>query len=286
MTIITAIKSYSLSYLLAMMDINTVVEPIRTTWEAVYELFTPEQLVSVVPLGMLLVTYWIVGLLHLALDYSKCPSFLYKYKIQKADRAALKLDQVWMLFKNVAFSQCFIFLPMALMMGYFYDEHSTYGIRVSKDLPELGEVLMHLVVFLFFEEVMFFYAHWALHQPVLYSKIHKIHHQFTAPIALAAIYAHPIEVILGNIIPMITGPIVCKTHVLTYILWSVVGIAGTSVHHCGYRFPWTVPFDHQPDFHDYHHEYFNRGNYGLLGIMDSIHGTDQPWRDSLKSKKH
>jgi fatty acid hydroxylase domain-containing protein 2 len=244
-------------------------DSLQSYWEAVHDQFTPEQLVSVVPLTLLLATYWAVGLLHLALDYSKVPSFLYKYKIQKAERAALKPDMVVMLFKSVLFSQAFIFLPMSLMMGYFYDKDNTFGITVSRVLPEAVEVVKHFGVFLFFEEVMFFYAHWALHQPIFYSRIHKIHHQFTAPIALASIYAHPIEVIVGNIIPMITGPIVCKTHVVTYMLWAVIGIAGTSVHHCGYRFPWTLPFDHQPEFHDYHHEYFNRGNYGLLGKLAS-----------------
>lgn len=253
------------------MDLQAVVDAIRSRWEAVYDRFTPEQLVSVVPLVILLVAYWVVGLLHLALDYTRLPAFLYKYKIQKSERASLKPAMVWTLFKNVLFSQCFIFLPMALLMGYFYSKDSIYGITVSRDLPDPMDMLKHFGVFLLCEEVMFFYAHWALHQPIFYSKIHKIHHQFTAPIALAAIYAHPAEVILGNIIPMITGPILCKTHVLTYMLWTVVGIVGTSVHHCGYRFPWTLPFDHQPEFHDYHHEFFNRGNYGLLGKTTISH---------------
>jgi hypothetical protein len=35
-------------------------------------------------------------------------------------------------------------------------------------------------------------------------------------------------------------------------------------HHCGYRWPWTPFFDHQPDFHDFHHEKFNT-NYGAPG---------------------
>jgi sterol desaturase/sphingolipid hydroxylase (fatty acid hydroxylase superfamily) len=38
------------------------------------------------------------------------------------------------------------------------------------------------------------------------------------------------------------------------------------------RFPWVLPFDHEPDFHDYHHENF-KGNYGLLGVLDLLHGT-------------
>ena len=55
-------------------------------------------------------------------------------------------------------------------------------------------------------------------------------------------------------------------------------------HHAGYRFPWEPPFDHQPDFHDFHHKNFT-GNYGLLGVMDYLHGTDAVWRKYETEKR-
>ena len=44
-----------------------------------------------------------------------------------------------------------------------------------------------------------------LHHRLLYKHMHKIHHEWQAPIAMAANYAHPIEHIL-------TGKPICKFH--------------------------------------------------------------------------
>jgi len=65
---------------------------------------------------------------------------------------------------------------------------------------------------------------------------HKKHHTFRAPIALAATYAHPLETILNNALPLIAGPLLCRSHVVTYWLWLVVAIVGTMHHHSGYRY--------------------------------------------------
>ena len=47
-------------------------------------------------------------------------------------------------------------------------------------------------------EVWFYFTHYALHHPALYSKIHKLHHRFKAPVAVASMYAHPIEFAVGK----------------------------------------------------------------------------------------
>ena len=37
-----------------------------------------------------------------------------------------------------------------------------------------------------------------LHHPTLYKKIHKKHHEWTAPIGVISIYAHPIEHVVNT----------------------------------------------------------------------------------------
>ena len=42
--------------------------------------------------------------------------------------------------------------------------------------------------------------------------------------------------------------------------------------------------DHQPNFHDFHHEKFNV-NYGMTSWLDRFHQTDLLWLEKLKEDK-
>lgn len=192
------------------MDMNMMykieIPMLQTIWTTYFPTFSPAIWISFIPLICILTTYWVVGLSHLFLDVYKYPEFLYKYKLQKSERTQITSKQISKLFKNVILSQLTLFLPIACILYYTYnDDPTSIGFRLDAKIPSLIEMCKDIFIFIIVEELMFFYAHWTLHQPMFYSKIHKVHHQFTAPVALACIYAHPIEVLLGNILPMLTG---------------------------------------------------------------------------------
>lgn len=120
-----------------------------------------------------------------------------------------------------------------------------------------------------------------LHHPALYKKIHKKHHEWTAPIGVVALYAHPIEHVASNMIPALIGPLVLGSHLSSITVWFSLALIITTISHCGYHLP-LLP---SPEFHDYHHLKFNQC-YGVLGVLDHLHGTDTMFRQTKAYERH
>ncbi len=134
-----------------------------------------------------------------------------------------------------------------------------------------------MLIYLAVEEVLFYAMHRLLHHPHLYRFIHKKHHLFTAPIGMAAIYAHPVEHILASLLPVCIGPLLVRHtiyaqsevgNLFTWWLWNVLVIVNIVQTHSGYALP-CLP---EAEMHDLHHQLFTK-NFGVMGIMDALFGT-------------
>jgi len=222
-------------------------------------------------------TYWLNGLFLLLVDFVVRPEVLQQFKIQ-ADK---RFDQQ-KFFKvcwNVVIGQVFVIVPYAICCAYL-GLHTPLGLDFPVELPSGRRLCLETVFFILFDELVFFYSHWMLHSKLFgfnfYTRIHKIHHEFTAPIGLVASYCHPIEMLISNALPLTFGAAVINAHIYSILSWTAFAVLGTQFHHCGYRWPWVIPLDHNPDFHDFHHQKFTC-NYGLLGWLDTLHGTNKPF---------
>ncbi|MCJ1287831.1 hypothetical protein MMC26_007183 [Xylographa opegraphella] len=71
----------------------------------------------------------------------------------------------------------------------------------SPTIPPPSRILADIVACVLLREILFYYAHRLLHTPRLYARVHKAHHRFTAPVTLAAQYAHPLEHLLATRCP-------------------------------------------------------------------------------------
>ena len=67
----------------------------------------------------------------------------------------------------------------------------------------------------------------------------QVHHEFTAPIGAASEYAHPIEFLVANALPISLGPLLAGAHVISMMQWVAIAIPSTINGHSGSSFPWT-----------------------------------------------
>ncbi|XP_050396968.1 fatty acid hydroxylase domain-containing protein 2-like [Patella vulgata] len=151
---------------------------------------------------------------------------------------------------------------------------------LTLSLPDPITFIWNLIVCVMVEEVGFYYSHRLLHHSVFYKTIHKTHHEWTAPIGIASVYAHPIEYIFSNIVPLVIGPVLCGSCLITIWIWYTLALVFTIIHHSGYH----LPYYPSNEFHDYHHLKFTE-NFGVLSLMDWIHGTDTNYRRSKQYKR-
>ena len=169
----------------------------------------------------------------------------------------------WSAVKTIAFNH----IVLGPAMGYFgYQGAVDWGLHMGVDtFPSWLTSMWQITLFMVIDDTMFYWGHRLLHHKRIYKHIHKLHHSFYQPVGVASLYSHPIEVILTNTIPFMTGPILVGAHMSTTWMWLILRICETVDGHCGYDFSWSpyrlLPFSGDSAHHDFHHSH-NKGNFG------------------------
>jgi sterol desaturase/sphingolipid hydroxylase (fatty acid hydroxylase superfamily) len=126
--------------------------------------------------------------------------------------------------------------------------------------------LLHIPAYVIISDFVFYVIHRLLHTSKLY-KIHKIHHRFTRPMALASIYSHPLEIFFGNIVPLFVPIVIFNSSFPILYAWTfLITFETTYSAHSGIK-------NRGGEGHDLHHKLFNF-NYGSgFLIFDKLFGT-------------
>ena len=165
---------------------------------------------------------------------------------------------------NMLLFSWFSSIPIFQLHKYGWLRGSTPITREEDEL-RLGVEVLNFIVHAIVIDAWFYWTHVLLHRPYLYRLIHKFHHRFKAPTAVACMYANPLEFCYGNSMGMQLGPALTNCHPYAASFWMAFGLISTSISHSGYRFLGA-------EGHDQHHEYFDY-NFGVGGLMDYLCGT-------------
>ncbi|KAL4873924.1 hypothetical protein BDV12DRAFT_158759 [Aspergillus spectabilis] len=233
-------------------------------WAHIVSSYSDHQIEFIGTLLVQLLSFWIPSVCYISLDYI-FPAFSQNHKIQPAPKQPSKKD-IWDCLRVVTRNQL---LSSSLHFALILLGHGQPSYRISATLPTFPELIRDFILCLLLREALFYYSHRLLHKPYFYTRIHKLHHRFTAPIALAAQYAHPIEQIFANALPISLPPRLLGSHIMTFWIFLAYELFMTATVHSGYDL-----FGGKTRMHDSHHEKFNL-NYGSIGLCDWIHETDK-----------
>ncbi|XP_036209464.1 lathosterol oxidase [Myotis myotis] len=136
----------------------------------------------------------------------------------------------------------------------------------------------HLIVsvlsFLFFTDMLIYWIHRGLHHRLVYKHIHKPHHIWKIPTPFASHAFHPVDGFLQSL-PYHIYPFIFPLHKVVYLgLYILVNIWTISIHDGDFRVPQILrPFINGSAHHTDHHMFFDY-NYGqYFTLWDRIGGS-------------
>ncbi|CAI9093445.1 OLC1v1028947C1 [Oldenlandia corymbosa var. corymbosa] len=207
---------------------------------------------------------------------------LVAYKIQP--KVKLNLSHCFSSYKSTL--RTFFLFVVPLFLGVSYPSSiQGKGSRSGLPLPSIWEIVAQLAVYFVVDDYLNYWIHRWLHCKWGYEKIHKVHHEYTAPNGFAALHDHWAEILLVGI-PFSVGPALVPGHMITLWLWTGLrSIHGVAIH-SGYNLPWNplkyiIPFYCGPEYHDYHHYIGgqSQSNFGLVfTYCDYVYGTNKGYR--------
>lgn len=106
------------------------------------------------------------------------------------------------------------------------------GIRTSLPLPSSMEMISQLLIYFVIEDYTNYWIHRLFHMKWVYENIHKVHHEYTAPMGFATQHAHWVENLVFGI-PSFLGPAIAPGHMITFLLWLALRQIESVENHSG-----------------------------------------------------
>jgi len=91
--------------------------------------------------------------------------------------------------------------PLLLYFNFYMSDFEEGHSFALEDLPNAWTIVWQWYFWIITEDLASTATHRLLHHPILYKKIHKLHHQFRQPIGISAELVHPVEFVFNTMLP-------------------------------------------------------------------------------------
>ena len=213
--------------------------------------------------------YWVATMSFLALDYYWYSNGISKYKFSiSADGRPFAPTR--MIYKAIVVAICNQIVATPFI--YYITE---YCIDQSWQLSlyDIYYSPLYFLLYVLLADQWFYWTHRTLHMNrFLYKHIHSIHHQWVFPMAIRAIYAHPVEHVIGNVGSLMIGPLCFPINGALLCLWVTSATLNSVLAHSG-----TKIYMLTDEAHDMHHRVL-LCNFGVMGLCDRLFGTHRTAR--------
>jgi sterol desaturase/sphingolipid hydroxylase (fatty acid hydroxylase superfamily) len=226
---------------------------------------------------LILVTLGILG-------FGILTGFVYNYLLMYTDVFKNSKIRAQQLEKPISVSEFKKRVPLIAINLVALFSISGVGLWLGQDMFNMewngiGIVVLHFLVILFADDIMFYIIHRTLHEnKFLNQKVHSIHHQATQPYPLDFIYAHPVEWLsgyAGAFVGILSIYTFSDINVYAFWAWGLFRSLHELDIHSGVRSKLGkfIPLLANAEHHDYHH-LRSKGNYSsTLVLWDWVFGT-------------